>query len=134
MTHYQIVSRVSSESLGVYEGEDKAGALDAMARDAGYRDYAHCREETGGDEEELIVTEAMGTKTAATITSVKGTKRGTIRECLAWQADLYGAYPVITVDGVEIDLDDIEIDEEDLNAAVGIVEEALRAARHADEE
>ena len=41
MAKYQIENTQSGVIFGVYEGEDEKGALDAFARDAGYRDYAH---------------------------------------------------------------------------------------------
>lgn len=42
MARYQIENTISGVVLGVYEGASKADALDAMARDCGYRDYADC--------------------------------------------------------------------------------------------
>jgi len=41
MNNYRITSRKGGMDLGVYKGENEHGALDAMARDAGYADYAH---------------------------------------------------------------------------------------------
>ena len=40
MTAYRITNPKSGTDLGPYEGDNAAQALDAMARDAGYADYA----------------------------------------------------------------------------------------------
>jgi hypothetical protein len=40
MTKYQIAVKTSGVDLGVYDGADEDEAVEAMARDAGYRDYA----------------------------------------------------------------------------------------------
>ena len=39
MTSYSIANKTSGAILGVYQGDDAAAALDAMADDAGYEDY-----------------------------------------------------------------------------------------------
>ena len=41
MTQFKITNLVSGTEIGVYEGKTKEEALDAMARDAGYADWAH---------------------------------------------------------------------------------------------
>lgn len=57
MAKYMIENRHSAVILGTYEAEDEAAALDAMARDAGYADYAAALAVTEGDGSDLIVTE-----------------------------------------------------------------------------
>ena len=49
MTRYRISNRNSGIVLGIYAGETVAAALDAMARDAGYRDYAAALDVAPGD-------------------------------------------------------------------------------------
>lgn len=46
MAKYQITSSAGIR-YGIYEGETEAEALDALARDAGYRDQAHAVEVSG---------------------------------------------------------------------------------------
>lgn len=47
MTTYRIESDAGAV-LGCYEGADESGALLALARDAGYRDYAAIQADVGG--------------------------------------------------------------------------------------
>lgn len=52
---YHITSRTSGADLGTYAATDEQGALDAMAREAGYRDAAHAAEVTGDAGDHLAV-------------------------------------------------------------------------------
>lgn len=55
---FQIENTVSGLILGVYEGATEAEALDAMARDAGYADYAEAQKVAPADDGEIAITEA----------------------------------------------------------------------------
>jgi hypothetical protein len=44
---YEIISRVSGQSLGKYSGKNEMKAYDAMCRDAGYKSAAACAETLG---------------------------------------------------------------------------------------
>jgi hypothetical protein len=46
MTTYQIISSAGVD-MGTFEGETEAEALDALARDAGYRDHEEATEVAG---------------------------------------------------------------------------------------
>lgn len=46
MAHFQIVSSAGVE-MGTYEADTASEALDAMARDAGYRDQADAASQVG---------------------------------------------------------------------------------------
>lgn len=57
MNTYRIENTNSGLILGEYQGETKEQALDAMARDAGYKDYADFRTQVGDDRpSNLLVT------------------------------------------------------------------------------
>lgn len=47
MSKWQIENASTGVILGVYEGVTANDALDAMAQDAGYRDYQDMKNETG---------------------------------------------------------------------------------------
>ena len=56
MKRYTVLQTATGVSLFDGEAKDERHALDLMARDAGYRDYAHAVEVTGEDEG-IAVTE-----------------------------------------------------------------------------
>jgi hypothetical protein len=62
MKRYQIVNKVSCHSFGTYRASSPEGALEALAKDAGYASRAACEEhlrEMYGHtySDELLVTE-----------------------------------------------------------------------------
>jgi hypothetical protein len=59
MSSYQIVSTVSGQDLGTWEGETPAEALDAMSRAAGYCDHVDACERSGDDGAHLDVQESV---------------------------------------------------------------------------
>ena len=52
---YRISNTSSGLYLGTYSGASREEALDALARDAGYRDQAHAAEVVGGMTDDLLV-------------------------------------------------------------------------------
>jgi hypothetical protein len=42
MNRYRITNTISGADLGEYAGDSEADALNAMARQAGYQDWADC--------------------------------------------------------------------------------------------
>lgn len=54
---YRIINTASGLDLGTYEADSAEKALDAMARDAGYRDYAEACEVADG--REIVATEVL---------------------------------------------------------------------------
>ena len=56
MALYRIENTRSGVVLGEYEGDTAENALDTMARDAGYADYAACCEVAPVADGEILVT------------------------------------------------------------------------------
>lgn len=54
---FQIENTKSGVILGEYEAGDEASALDALARDAGYADYAEASAVSPAHNGEIVVTE-----------------------------------------------------------------------------
>lgn len=54
MSKYKISNRISGQTLGTYTGETCWEALDAMARDAGYRDYSQACQELGAYDDLIV--------------------------------------------------------------------------------
>ena len=58
MSKYQIENTTSGVVFGIYEGETERDALDAMARDAGYKNHAEVEEQFNTYANgEIVVTE-----------------------------------------------------------------------------
>lgn len=57
MSKFLITNAICGVELGVFEGATEAEALDAMARDAGYKDYAECCHESPAYEGEIVTTQ-----------------------------------------------------------------------------
>ena len=60
---YRIDNTISGLCLGEYAAETESAALDAMARDAGYSDYAEAQSVAPAAYGEIVVTEIANTKT-----------------------------------------------------------------------
>ena len=58
---YRIENTLSGVDLGAYEGATEAEALDAMARDAGYTDYAEAQSVAPAAYGEIVATEMTKT-------------------------------------------------------------------------
>ncbi|WP_353268583.1 hypothetical protein [Gemmatimonas sp.] len=79
MTRFQIENTQSGTILGQYDADTEAQALDLMAQDAGYRDYADACAVTGADpeawEDDLSVA-PIGVDTLDDYTMVARDSRG----------------------------------------------------------
>lgn len=60
MRCYRITNTFSGLVLGTFKAEDEDGALDALARDAGYRDYEHAHRMARLDAWELQIERVDG--------------------------------------------------------------------------
>lgn len=65
MAAYTITNTRSGTILGTYDAETEAAALDAMARDAGYADYATLEREVPSAEGEILVEADTPTATVS---------------------------------------------------------------------
>lgn len=54
---FEIENIASGLVFGVFEGRTEAEALDAFAKDAGYRDYAHCQSVVTAKHDEISCRE-----------------------------------------------------------------------------
>ena len=132
MTRYNISNTLSGVNLGAYEADSEAAALDAMARDAGYADYAEANEVAPSAPGEILVQ-----LVAPLYLSLSMRNAETVRRCV----DLIAAAPVFEgVEGIEFSAEHLagqwaadyavdsdtalaEIDEDTLAAFVDIVAE-----------
>ncbi len=63
--------------------------------------------------------------TAATIETAKGTHKGTIESCVAWQREQQAAFATLVVAGESYDVSGVDFGVNgDLDAVLGIVREA----------
>lgn len=60
MPFFKITNTFSGLVLGTFRAEDEDGALDALARDAGYRDYEHAHRMARLDAWELQIEPVDG--------------------------------------------------------------------------
>ena len=56
MKHYKIENTISGADLGIYYSETQDEALDKMAREAGYTDYAEAESIVPSEEGEILVS------------------------------------------------------------------------------
>ena len=62
MRKWRVGNATSGADLGIFEGETEQDALDAMAREAGYADYAESQREAPADPGAIVVIPADDTE------------------------------------------------------------------------
>ena len=77
MNFYQIENTASGVILGTYKAETEAAALDLMAQEAGYRDYAEANIVAPAEQAEIAIT------------MVNRTPIASYRALVDWQNDYY---------------------------------------------
>ena len=82
MTTYTISNRISGITLGQYDAETPAQALDAMARDAGYDDYAEACAVAPSDNGEIVAAEVYKPHTKPKTFYAAQRPRGFINETI----------------------------------------------------
>lgn len=82
MTRYNISNTLSGVSLGTYEADSQSAALDAMARDAGYANYAEANEVVPSAPGEILVEQV-----APLYLSLSMRNAETVRRCVELIAD-----------------------------------------------